>query len=190
MKLYLVSNGEYSEYEVVGVYSSMEKAEEAVRFFNCNEHIQEFDLDPETPQHDATKLPWRCVHYIKRTVWNRSSPWIVRTSYDTPNEGNVLLIDQFEEPTTLTRVVFAVDEKEAAKCFNEHVAAFNAGSTSAIVKRSGFMGTKEFRHWIDTVFMFDGRLTCTETTLDKTGLQSQVIESLFRYCNVIEKVNE
>lgn len=51
-KIYLVSEGSYSDYHICGVYSTKEKAEEAKKLFGSGSDIEEHDLDaiPDHPQ--------------------------------------------------------------------------------------------------------------------------------------------
>ena len=51
MKLYLVSDGTYSDYAVIGIYSTLELAERARLLFATDNSIEDYELDdiPETP---------------------------------------------------------------------------------------------------------------------------------------------
>lgn len=49
MKLYLVTKGQYSDYSVVGVYSTADKAAAAACVYTDANEIDEIDLDPESP---------------------------------------------------------------------------------------------------------------------------------------------
>ena len=55
-KVYLVTHGNYSDYGVLGVYSTPERAEKAKEAFMANNDIVEFDLDAFAPQF-AERLP-------------------------------------------------------------------------------------------------------------------------------------
>ena len=50
-KVYLVTDGDYSDYRVLGVYSSMEKAEHAKLLYAADNDVEEYELDavPESP---------------------------------------------------------------------------------------------------------------------------------------------
>ena len=61
-KIYLVTRGEYSDYRILGAYSTEQKAQEYVTKHSSGDEyedpgIEEFDLDPEDPT-----LPYICVH--------------------------------------------------------------------------------------------------------------------------------
>ena len=49
--IYLVTDGSYSDYRVLGVYSTKEKAEHAKRLFAADNEIEEYELDatPDSP---------------------------------------------------------------------------------------------------------------------------------------------
>jgi len=57
MKLYLVSDGSYSDYRILGIYSSMELAERARALFNADNELESWDLDA-IPDHPPGLLPW------------------------------------------------------------------------------------------------------------------------------------
>ena len=69
---YAISSGEYSDYHVVAVFSSKEKAEANLYLFPEGE-IEEFPLDPEMPEASAGMLPFLCCsHY-----WDRKARQVV-----------------------------------------------------------------------------------------------------------------
>ncbi len=45
MKVYIVSEGNYSEYHVIGIYSLMENAEYAKKIYYADNDIQEMEMD-------------------------------------------------------------------------------------------------------------------------------------------------
>ena len=56
MKVYIVSDGWYSDYHICGIYSTPEKAEEAKRVFNAGD-IDELELD-KVPDHPPGLVLW------------------------------------------------------------------------------------------------------------------------------------
>ena len=56
MKVYLVSDGEYSDYTILGIYSTQEKAEEACVQYDAK-YIEEWDVDV-LPPHPPGELRW------------------------------------------------------------------------------------------------------------------------------------
>ena len=56
MTIYLVSDGEYSDYSILGLYSTKEKAEEA-RALYAAERIEEWEVDV-LPPHPPGELRW------------------------------------------------------------------------------------------------------------------------------------
>jgi hypothetical protein len=57
MIIYIVSDGSYSDYEIEGIYSTREKAEEAKVLFNADNDIEEREVDA-IPAHPVGLLPW------------------------------------------------------------------------------------------------------------------------------------
>ena len=55
--LYLVSQGDYSDYSVLGIYSTPEKAEYAVRLYGDDSRIEQYELDG-MPPHPPGELRW------------------------------------------------------------------------------------------------------------------------------------
>lgn len=49
MRVYLVTEGSYADYRVLGVYSSEKLAEEAAKLLNSDNCIEDFDLDHIPP---------------------------------------------------------------------------------------------------------------------------------------------
>ena len=58
MKIFLVTDGEYSDYHVKGAFSTKEKAEEAIILYSAG-NIEEREID-EFPPHPKGMLPY-CV---------------------------------------------------------------------------------------------------------------------------------
>lgn len=54
--LYVVTEGEYSDYRVMGIFSTEEKAKEAATYWNCLNDIEQWQLDPEIPNTDGRYL--------------------------------------------------------------------------------------------------------------------------------------
>ena len=51
MKVFIVSSGSYSDYHILGIYSTREKAEHAKKLYASDNEIEEFNLDeiPNVP---------------------------------------------------------------------------------------------------------------------------------------------
>ena len=56
-KVYIVTEGEYSDYHVCGVFTSREKAEKFRDTFCCNDTIEEYNLNPYQKQIDERLKP-------------------------------------------------------------------------------------------------------------------------------------
>jgi hypothetical protein len=59
-KIYMVASGEYSDYRVLGLYSTMEKAEYAHKLYNADSEIDEIELD-YLPPHPPGELLWNVL---------------------------------------------------------------------------------------------------------------------------------
>lgn len=57
-KVYIVSDGWYSEYQIKGIFSTREKAEELQKHFPSPNDIEEIELDPEIP-YPSDQLAYR-----------------------------------------------------------------------------------------------------------------------------------
>jgi hypothetical protein len=82
--IYLVTNGSYSDYCVLGVYSTKEKAEHAKRLFAADNGIDEYGLDaiPDSPPgmlaYQVSMLVSGDVKYVwQDTVEGFESRWYV-----------------------------------------------------------------------------------------------------------------
>ena len=69
-KCYTIEKGEYSDYRIVGIYTTKEKAEIALKFFNGNEYseysspkIIERELDPDLIDINAGLIPFEVLFY-------------------------------------------------------------------------------------------------------------------------------
>jgi len=60
--IYLVTDGNYFEYEICGVFSTLAKAEKFKAYHNYS-HIKSFDLDPPVP--DMPGALYTCLYIIK-----------------------------------------------------------------------------------------------------------------------------
>ncbi len=86
MTLYVVTQGEYSDYHIVGIYSDRETAEKIRKYKSVRDdmcEIEEYELNPNLPKdvdeikeywvvnaHIRYKLEYPIRKYLKETVWN------------------------------------------------------------------------------------------------------------------------
>jgi len=75
MTLYVVTQGEYSDYHIVGIYSDRETAEKIRKYKSVHDdmcEIEEYELNPNLPKDvDEVKEYWR-VSYNKPDFFDRS----------------------------------------------------------------------------------------------------------------------
>lgn len=81
-KIFIVTSGCYSDYQIDAVYSSKEKASEFVNIQGSNYRIEEYILDPELPEKEDT---WwevillcntkevQCASKTPETFWNKDT---------------------------------------------------------------------------------------------------------------------
>lgn len=122
--IYLVTDGQYSDYRVLSAHSTRELAERAKELANADNDIEEYDIDPELPQTPPGRLPW----YV---AMNRdgSAEYTRRAEVDgfTPEVG--FSSGTHRDPPGTWRMhieCWARDEAHAVKIANEHRAALVA----------------------------------------------------------------
>ena len=115
-KIYMVSTGCYSEYRVVGVYSTIEVAEYARRLFNSTNEIEELTVD-DLVDHPKDMTYWLCLMDIDgnaRSV-HQTEPDFERDSfYFAAGLGWFA-----ENQDCMVFCMWARDEKHAVKIANE-----------------------------------------------------------------------
>lgn len=113
MKLFLVADGDYSEYHVCGIFSTIEKAEHAKKWFDSNQDIEEIEVD-ELPDHPEGMF-WYSF-YMKENG-DTLDIWIEDGSYSRPE------IQWFPNECQSEKCVkfqmWATDEKHSVKIANE-----------------------------------------------------------------------
>lgn len=111
-KIYLVTEGSYSDYRVLGVYSSVEKAEHAKLLYVADNDIEEYELDavPESPPGLLAYVVLMEISGDVKRLWQESvagfkSRWHPEDLYGS-------------DPVAWFRI-WARDEQHAVKIANE-----------------------------------------------------------------------
>jgi hypothetical protein len=119
--VWVIEDGAYSDYRVVGVFSSRENAELILGQLESGE-IAEWPLDPAVDKVNAG-LSKFCVHMLRDGTIRQSGP----TEFAAA-EAEYLNIHPNGHPSTkgLRLYIFAEDEKHAIKIANEKRAMFIA----------------------------------------------------------------
>lgn len=122
--IYLVTDGDYSDYRIVSAHSTKELAERAKELANADNDIEEWELDPELPQPPPGRLPW----YV---TMNRdgSTDYNSRRAIDEFAPGVEFVSGYFRDPPGTWRLqvgCWARDEAHAVKIANEYRAALIA----------------------------------------------------------------
>ena len=110
MKVYLVTDGEYSDYHLCGIYSTREKAEEAKQIYVADRDIEEIELDG-LPEHIEGLYCY--LVSMNKSGKLRSVDWLERS--DRMNK-DVTLWDHQEVADFF---VMGRDSKHAIKIANE-----------------------------------------------------------------------
>lgn len=111
MDLYMVTSGQYSAYDVCGIYSTLEKAEHAKKFFCTDNDIETIVLDGLPKHPDNTFL--YCV------TMNREGS-TSRVKMADPTEGNDLEIKPSRDEINIDFRMWAKNEEHAVKIANEY----------------------------------------------------------------------
>jgi hypothetical protein len=116
MMIYLVSDGEYSDYTVLGLYSTKEKAEEAQLLYTA-EYIEEFELDA-IPPHPPGELRWS-VHMKD----NGDVPFVhqfpAKDEYVPFESGRMLFEGRWPKTDGRFMYLWARDKEHAIKIASE-----------------------------------------------------------------------
>jgi hypothetical protein len=84
--IYILTQGEYSDYHIIATYSTRELAEEAQRLCLCSE-IEEYELDAlEIPEHPPGHFAWLVNINAKTNTINFTAQQISLGVYFEPNE--------------------------------------------------------------------------------------------------------
>jgi len=123
MKVYLVSKGCYSDFTIIGAFSTLEKAKDAVDYFNANEGIDEYEIDSEAKQRPAGMKAFRVAMDREGNVivdeWNHKQV-IHECSGSYADDNTVFGYGGYREtPTHASFHVWAKDEEHAIKIANE-----------------------------------------------------------------------
>lgn len=112
-KVYMVTDGWYSDYRVLGIYSTKAKAEKAKVLFNADNDIDSIDLDvvPKTPR---GMLKW-----VVEMDRNGNVKDVSRENCDYPMDRASVWKPFDSDVTYLRAALWAKDEEHAVKIANE-----------------------------------------------------------------------
>ena len=150
MIVYLVSDGEYSDYGIKGVYSTTEKAQEAKEQFNSENDIEEFELD-SVPAHPKGLFLWEVsMRKDGSLVPNDSERWKtpLRVSADETDYEYLPRWSHTTSPSWKNPVVDFVDFYVWAKD-REHAAKVAHERWAQLIATNEW--TDDFNLWIDRI---------------------------------------
>ncbi len=123
-KIWVIEQGEYSDYRVVGVYSTRENAEAAQAWLKVGHEdegytyytpeIVEWELDPGLDEINSGRKPWFCRMCYDGSVYDCQP---TERSFDT--EPPQLIEPSFNRAEFLVATVWATDREHAIKIVNE-----------------------------------------------------------------------
>jgi len=117
MKIYIVSDGNYSDYHIKGIYSTREKAEYAKELYLAENEIWETTLD-YLPEHPNNCLPWYVTMDSEGNVTNsgREDPAVISGS----KWGAYYLKEEGVKKLQFVFKMWATDEEHAIKIASEY----------------------------------------------------------------------
>jgi len=123
-EIFIVTDGDYSEYRIQGVFTDPKDAERFREFHNYDQ-VEVHAVNPEVPQYEA--LRFRCYYYMVSDASH-----IYRTTNDGEvddkiNLNDVGFWDRKKQPC-LMGVVCAKTEEQARKVWQDKLNAARAGS--------------------------------------------------------------
>ena len=139
--IYLVTNGSYSDYHVLGVYSTKEKAEHAKRLFASDNGIWEYELDgiPDSPPGMLAYHVSMLVSGDVKEVWQDTVEGFESRWYVAPQWGaDVIVVFH----------VWARDTTHAVKISNEwraQIVALGLWDLHKILRVANSTGDTELR---------------------------------------------
>lgn len=123
--VYIVSDGEYSDYIVRGIYSSRRLAEQAKKLFMADNDIQEMTLN-DIPKHPAGTVLWAVVMDKEGTTYRIERASAIGTILKWEPKSFRRLPVGVDYESVITFEVWAKNERGAVKVANERRAALLA----------------------------------------------------------------
>ena len=121
-KIYIVTSGEYSEYEINAVFSTKEKANAYIQQHGTYYDIEEYELDKEVEK--KTQL-WSIVFCIENGKFDEANP----ISYNKNKEVDTCYVEERLGYENMYYIIFLVDAdsmNRAVKIARERFAAVKA----------------------------------------------------------------
>ena len=123
MKVYLVSEGCYSDFTIIGAFSTPEKAKDAADYFNANEGIDEYEIDQDAKQRPvgmkAFSVTMDREGNVIKDEWSHNNVIYECSGSDADNNVVRPYGGYRGMPTHASFYVWARDEEHAVKIANE-----------------------------------------------------------------------
>lgn len=118
MKVYIVSTGSYSDWMILGIYSTQEKAEKARADYNAENDIKEYAVD-EFPQIPDGLRPYCVIMTCVGGVLERPTQAVPAAVGRWRDEWVPYSISKAPEKQAVLFCVWARDEEHAVKIAND-----------------------------------------------------------------------
>jgi len=123
MKVYLVSEGCYSDFTIIGAFSTPEKAKDAADYFNANEHIDEYEIDQDAKQRPVGMKSFSVTMdregNVVKDEWSHTNVIHECSGSNADNDVIYPYGGYRGMPTHASFHVWARDEEHAVKIANE-----------------------------------------------------------------------
>lgn len=119
-KIYVVTNGSYSDFRIKAVFDNLEMAEAYQKTYNYNEEIEEFELNPTD---EIIKSGLHYFSIIMDVTGNKPDCYcnFIMGEHGKSYVNNLEIRDEYSDiPIVLCAYVVAKDEDAAIKIVNEH----------------------------------------------------------------------
>ena len=112
-KVYMVTDGWYSDYRVLGIYSTKARAEKAKEIYAAGNEVDEIEMDV-TPEH-----PRGCLAWVVEMNRNGDADRVERENCDGHRVTCYIYIPWRGESTSMRAYLWAKDADHAVKVANE-----------------------------------------------------------------------
>ena len=129
MKVYVVTQGEYSDYHICGVAETMEKAQKLVKYFGRPNYPADIETYDTNTQRMLDKKWWKIIHKIPKQYGRVSTSVEEYDVYSTNGpckESNTITYDERDNYCCYFAYITAKDNEHALKIFWDKLAEYIA----------------------------------------------------------------
>lgn len=129
MKVYVITQGNYSDYHICGVAETMEKAQKLVKYFGRPNYPADIEIYDTNTQRTLDKKRWRIIHKIPKQYGRFSTSveeYDVYSVEELREESNTINYEERDDYDYYFAYIAAKDEKHALKIFWDKFAEYIA----------------------------------------------------------------